>query len=94
MFKMLGGIAYDDGEKVIVNKSEEQIKDIDSNHSMDHVLKEMNCYSKFVTKESYMIVEDSNLYGHPDRPDRYRFGKRPYEAIIMFYLNIMNLYLI
>jgi len=57
---------------------------LDSNHTMEHVLQEMNCYSKFVTKDSYMIVEDSNLYGHPVRPERYRFGKGPYEAIKKF----------
>jgi len=57
---------------------------LDSNHTMEHVLQEMNCYSSFVTKGSYLIVEDSNLYGHPIRPERYRFGKGPFEAINIF----------
>jgi len=57
---------------------------LDSNHLMDHVFKEMELYSKFVSKGSYLIVEDSNLFGHPIRPERYRFGKGPFEATELF----------
>ena len=38
---------------------------LDSDHSRDHVLDEMNLYAPYVTKDSYMVVEDTALNGHP-----------------------------
>ena len=52
--------------------------DLDSDHSRDHVFKEMNLWHPMVTLGSYMIVEDSNVNGYPVRPD---FGPGPMEAI-------------
>ena len=54
---------------------------LDSDHNMPHVLKEMEIYSAFVTKGSYMIVEDSNVNGHPIMPN---WGPGPFEAIQRF----------
>ena len=54
---------------------------LDSDHNMPHVLKEMEIYSEFVTKGSYMIVEDSNVNGHPIMPN---WGPGPFEAIQRF----------
>jgi cephalosporin hydroxylase len=54
---------------------------LDSDHNMPHVLEEMKIYSKFVTKGSYMIVEDSNVNGHPIMP---KWGLGPFEAIQKF----------
>ena len=54
---------------------------LDSDHSRDHVLAEMRTYASFVNPGSYMIVEDSNVNGHPTRPD---FGPGPMEAIDLF----------
>jgi cephalosporin hydroxylase len=54
---------------------------LDSDHSMDYVLKEMECYAQFITKGSYLIVEDSDVNGHPIMPDH---GPGPAEAITEF----------
>jgi len=55
---------------------------LDSDHNMHHVLKEMKIYCDFVTPNSYMIVEDSNINGHPIMPN---WGDGPFEAIQEFF---------
>ena len=54
---------------------------LDSEHSEANVFAELNIYSKFVTLGSYLIVEDTNVNGHPSLPSH---GAGPWEATEKF----------
>ena len=62
-------------------ESQQTLVILDSDHTMAHVLDELRLYQQFVTPNSYMIVEDSCINGHPVLPF---FGAGPMEAIRQF----------
>jgi cephalosporin hydroxylase len=54
---------------------------LDSLHTRDHVLKEMEIYSNLITPGGYLVVQDTNINGNPVEPG---VGPGPHEAVQEF----------
>jgi cephalosporin hydroxylase len=84
-------ITYVEGssiEPAVVDAVKAQIGDaktvmviLDSDHGREHVFNELKVWADVVTMGSYLIVEDTNVNGHPVEPG---FGPGPMEALDLF----------
>jgi len=88
---LVQGSSIDAGTVAQVRKLAEGYSNVlvflDSNHTHDHVLKELECYSPFVTPGSYLVVfdtviEDMPADFYPDRP--WGKGNNPKTAVHEF----------
>ena len=62
---------------------------LDSDHSKQHVLAEMLLLKPLLQPGDYLVVEDSNINGHPVLPG---WGDGPYEAIQEYFEHFPNDY--
>jgi cephalosporin hydroxylase len=67
--------------KELIPKDAKVMVVLDSNHSRDHVLNELRMYNGIVSPGHYLIVEDTNVNGHPVYADH---GPGPMEALDAF----------
>jgi cephalosporin hydroxylase len=76
--------------KKVIDRIEELVKNskvlvtLDSLHSKRHVRKELELYSPFVSLNSYIIVQDTHLGGHPDDHYSGSPGDGPWAAVTEF----------
>lgn len=67
--------------KSMIKKNWTVMAILDSNHTKDYVLKELRTYGNLVTKGNYLIIEDTNVNGHPVYNDH---GPGPMEGVLEF----------
>jgi cephalosporin hydroxylase len=62
-------------------KGHKTIVTLDSDHAMQHVLRELRMYSPMISRGSYLVVEDTHLDGVPTHPQE---GPGPLAATLEF----------
>ena len=67
-----------DKVSALVGKNKKVLVILDSDHAREHVLAELRLYQGFVPVGGLMIVEDTNVNGHPTFRDH---GPGPWEAV-------------
>lgn len=67
--------------KSLISIKDKVMAILDSNHTKKYVLEEMKIFGSLVTKGNYLIVEDTNVNGHPVYSDH---GPGPMEAVSEF----------
>jgi cephalosporin hydroxylase len=65
----------------LVHPGERVMAVLDSDHRKFHVLNELRIYSQMVTSGQYLVVEDTDINGHPILPG---WGEGPFEALAEF----------
>ena len=86
-FETMAGSVGSSTDPAIVAKYAERVKgsrvivNLDSDHSMHHVLNELRAYAPMVSPGSYIAVEDTHLDGVPTHPEQ---GPGPMAAVLQF----------
>lgn len=78
--------------KPLISPEDKVLVILDSNHSRNHVIKELEIYSKFVSKDSYIVACDGimqNLEGAPRSEDDWNWNN-PISAINDFVVKNEN----
>lgn len=98
IIKLLGSCLDEDIIKYIETniKDKKVLVSLDSDHSKNHVYNELNIYNKFVSLNSYIVVEDTFL-GHYGSPGNPRFTQEaegtPKDAVDLFLKENNNFYI-